>query len=315
MMKAWLTEMVIKIKRTMHPHKSDLMMIEKFLAFKSPSKYIPPSKTQTPTVDASTRYQIEKLAIEFDIEFGRDMSVLMRDNFELIKTALSRLTIESTTTVEFPFSKLDGYTASGSKICNNYERGILPSMAALGAVLEFPEYRNLTGQQIIEDCKKWPEAKFKEGITIFTDNWHKRYYWSNNGGSHHTAFLIHQLVSQGKEWNPTVNLTEHRLNIEALKSLEGKLSLFVCMHSEDIERDMIDQNLINDLGIERLAIKLGLGVLPLNLRNDLMGCRYQFFFIDHSREYSAFSLDQASTLVKNKLAVPIAEFLKDLEGM
>lgn len=313
-MKAWITEKVKKIKLQKLNENSDLIKVESFLAIKSPSRFIPPSLTQTPTVDASTRYQIEKLASQFEFMFGRNGSRLVRENFEVIKTALSRLTSESTNTVRFPFSKLHGYTASKSQICNNYERGILPSMAALGAVLDFPKYRNLNSHQIIEDCKMWPEARFNNEINIFTDNWHKRYYWSNNGGSHHTAFLIHQLVSQGKEWNPTVNLTKHRLNIEALKSLEGKLSIFVCMHSQDIERSMYDQSLIYDLGIKQLEIKLGLGVLPLKLRSNLMGCRYQLFFIDHSRELSAFSLDQAFKLVKEKLAVPMDVFLKDLES-
>ncbi len=275
-------------------------------------EYIPPKKTPPPTVDASTRYQLERLCLKIK-SLNRDNRLnLGQETYQLLLETLKNLTKEVSKEVHFPISNLHGFAASKSCICNNFYLGSQPTMAEFGSMLTFPDYKNLDQDMIIHKCLMWQESDLNRNIKIFTDNWHKRYYWNNHGGSHHMGFLCYQLQTQNKEWCPLVTLTEYQLDMDSLNLLEGKLSIFVCMHSNEVRHSIFDFETMYKLGINNISSRLGVHITPMKIRTSILKNEYQLIIIDHSKEFHDFSLNQVNWLVTNGFAACFKDFLKAL---
>ena len=73
-------------------------------------------------------------------------------------------------------------------------------MAELGELInDLKDLEGKSGGDIVSACLAWSELRLHEGISLTTDNWHRRFYWSNAGGSHHMAVLCYELQRQEKE--------------------------------------------------------------------------------------------------------------------
>jgi len=105
------------------------------------------------------------------------------------------------------------------------------SMAELGHMVDdLHDLNGKYGGERIAACKNWHHLHLAGGIKLITDSWHKRYYWENEGGSHHMAVLCHELTTQSKEWNPSVTVTEYTLNPALLSETKESLAFFVMPH-------------------------------------------------------------------------------------
>lgn len=267
-----------------------------------------PRHIAKPTVDYGTRAFLE-LFRHFTVDGY--LPGLSKNHHKLVQSALNGLITTEVYTASFPMEYLHGFTASKSSMSNNRTRGSQPSMAALGKLVDdLRDLEGKTGDSIIDACKSWPELRLKQGIRLSTDSWHKRYYWSNSGGSHHMAVLCHELLRQNKSWTPTLEIREHKLNLSSLKSLVGKVTIFVVMRGENFEGiDQVFLPLPRDLRCEEVRQALGVSV-PLSPYLQMPFSDYQFVIIDHSRQYADLALTVLQEAITKGLALTFEDFLK-----
>ncbi len=266
-----------------------------------------PRHIAKPTVDYGTRAFLE-LFRHFIVDGY--LPGLSKNHHKLVQSALNGLITTEVYTASFPMEYLHGFTASKSSMSNNRTRGSQPSMAAMGKLVDdLRDLEGKTGDSIIDACKSWPELRLKQGIRLSTDSWHKRYYWSNSGGSHHMAVLCHELLRQNKSWTPTVEIREHKLNLSSLKSLVGKVTIFVVMRGENFEGfDQVFLPLPRDLRCEEVRQALGVSV-PISPYFQMPFSDYQFVIIDHSRQYADLAVMAMQEAITKGLALTFDDFL------
>lgn len=288
--------------------KSEQSKLEISLSLAVLKPMIHPRSLPQPTVDYGTRAFLE-LFRHFTIDGY--LPGLSKSHHTLVQSALNGLISTEVFTGSFPMEHLHGFTASKSSMSNNRTRGSQPSMADMGKLVDdLRDLEGKTGDSIIEACKSWPELRLKQGIRLSTDSWHKRYYWSNSGGSHHMAVLCHELLRQNKSWTPTVEIREHKLNLSSLKSLEGKVTIFVVMRGENFEGiDQVFLPLPPDLRCEEVRQALGVSV-PISPYLQMPFSDYQFVIIDHSRQYADIALTVLQDAITKGLALTFEDFLK-----
>jgi len=278
------------------------------LSLKKLKPFISPRSFPPPSVDGGTRCALEQFR---SFTLKQYYIGLSSGANQLTKNAIRNVVTKQTYNKSFSMVKLDGYTSSKCMISTRKTRASQPTMVDLGRMInDLPDLEGKEGKDIIEACLSWYQLRLEEGIEIITDSWHKRFYWCNSGGSHHMAKLCYELHIQDEEWCPTVYIREYSLNLKSLKSLEGKVSIFVVMREKDgFLKDRIynrlPDNLLKPNILERLGVAVPFseyGRFPLDI--------YQLVIIDHSREYSDIIIDLLSEAVEAGLAMSFLVFLK-----
>lgn len=267
-----------------------------------------PRHVPIPTVDHGTRCYLE-LFRHFTLDGY--LPGLSRENQDLVQGALNGLIVTETYAARFPMEYLHGFTASKSSMSNNKTRGSRPTMAAMGMLVDdLRDLEGKSGDAIIEACKSWPELRLRSGIRLNTDSWHKRYYWSNSGGSHHMAVLCHELQKQNKSWVPLVEIREHKLELSSLNRLEGKISIFVVMREEHQGgHDQIFMPMPRDLRCDAVRQSLGVSI-PISIYYQRPFSDYHFVIIDHSRQYADIATHLLQIAVLEGLAMNFQDFLE-----
>ncbi len=265
-----------------------------------------PRVTPVPTVNLATRMRLEILrSIKLD-GFHIGLSDEARS---LLLSVFSEVVRERVYKAAFPMSHLHGFSASKCTMSTNRERVSQLSMADMGALVDdLPDLEGLEGGEIIDACLAWPELRLHHGIRLYTDNWHKRFYWGNSGGSHHMAVLCYELQKQHREWRPEVEIHEEILDVLPLQRLSNKVSVFVVM--DDNRYRNIFAPLPGSLG--QAQQKLGIRMQYLGTPWETGG--YQLVIIDHSREYSDLCHEQLSSLADAGFAMRLRDFLLAWKG-
>lgn len=266
-----------------------------------------PTDVPAPTVDSDTRCKLEQLR-----EYRLDgyLPGLTDANAALVNEALAGLIEVETYNTRFPMVELDGFTSSKSTMGTNRLRASQPNMAAMGRIVN--DLRDLQGKndgEIIDACLAWEQLRLESGISLLTDDWHKRYYWSNSGGSHHMAVLCYELQRQKKDWSPEVEIRKYSLNLTSLARLGSRVSLFVVMKDRDLYGyEQIFEPLPRLLQGEDVRAKLGVSVPSSVMGPEPLG-EYQLVVVDHSQAYSAIALKQIDEALTQRRAMRFRDFL------
>lgn len=264
-----------------------------------------PSEVPTPTILEDTRCELERLR---DVEFSGYLPGLSENVRVLVERSLKALVKDRLYTATFPMATLHGCSASKARY--RPDRAGCDTMAELGELInDLKDLEGKSGGDIVSACLAWSELRLHEGISLTTDNWHRRFYWSNAGGSHHMAVLCYELQRQEKQWQPEVEIKEFSLNVEALEPINNVASLFVITPkpgSYGLDRVFKPLNyrqafseLHSRLGVELLSLGAGQGILS----------RYDLVVVDHSKKYASLSLKRLSEAVAAGYAITFEEFL------
>lgn len=267
-----------------------------------------PAEVPVPTVDSDTRCQLERFR-----EYRLDgyLPGLTDPNAALVNESLAGLVHVETYTTRFPMADLDGFTASKCTMSTNRLRASQPNMATMGRIVD--DLRDLHGKEegeIIDACLAWGELRLERGIRLLTDDWHKRYYWLNSGGSHHMAVLCYELQRQKKDWSPEVEIRKYSLDLTSLARLGNRVSLFVVMRDRELYGyELIFEPLSRLLQGEDVRIKLGVSVPSSVIGSALLG-EYQLIVVDHSQAYSVMALKQINEALAQGKAMRFRDFLQ-----
>lgn len=247
-----------------------------------------------------------------DCETIDDPSGLSAGNEDLVKNTIKNLISVKKYRALFSMADLHGFTASKTSMYTNYIRASQPTMAAMGSLInDLPDLEGKSGIEIIESCMAWDELRLSQGVRLITDNWHKRFYWSNSGGSHHMAVLCYELKRQDRNWLEEVEILEYAMNIASLACLKNRVSIFVAMHDEYQygyrsifeDKEEIWQN-------ETIRKELGVSFLLPAYYPAILG-NYILILIDHSKAYSEIVFDQLKHLANNQQKIMwFDDFLK-----
>lgn len=266
---------------------------------------LPPSAMRSPTIFAGTRCELEKLR---NVQFIGSLPRLSDHARELVKQALEGLVEERIYTTRFPMASLHGCTAS--KAVAWPERASCSTMAEMGGMVDdLVDLEGKSGGDLISACLDWPELRLDEGVRLLTDSWHQRFYWCNDGGSHHMAVLCHELQKQRKQWRPEVQVREYSLRLEALNPLRGVISIFVVMHEpKAYGLDQVFKPLRYRHGLSELHGRLGVDVLFPGTKSGSLSC-YDLVIVDHSKKHAPLVLKRLREAVAGGCALAFTEFL------
>lgn len=270
--------------------------------------FIHPHKLSPPTVYFETR-----CFLEFFRQYRCDgyQPGLSNDGQLLVEQALNGLVSERSYTTIFPMASLHGFMSSKSTMSSNRMRVSQSTMADMGRLVDdLRDLEGKAGDEIIAACKAWGELRLDQGIRLVTDNWHRRYYWRNVGGSHHMAVLCYELQRQGKAWEPEVEICEYNLDTGSLDRLRGKVSIFVVMRDDSLlGYDQVFEPLPSDLRYEGLRKSLGVAI-PIPNYLKLPFNTYQLVLVDHSRQYAEIVLERLNGAVDAGVAMRFEDFVR-----
>ena len=271
--------------------------------------FINPRDRPVPTVDIDTRCRLEGIR---DIKLDGHYPGLSRDAKCLALEAFTSTIRQRKYTAAFPMSQLHGFTASKSNMASNPKRASQLSMANMGRlVADLRDLKGLEDGELIDACMAWPELRLNQGVRLYTDNWHRRFYWGNCGGSHHMAVLCFQLQELQREWRPSVDVHEEVLDVLPLQQLSGKVSVFVVMNDPS-RRAVLFERLPYSMQYGDIQQKLG--VASVHFGSPWSPSDYQLILVDHSREYSDLSLACLRGLVDSVQAMRFEDFLLAWKG-
>lgn len=270
--------------------------------------FIHPRSLPMPTVDYESRCRLEDFR---SINLDCYLPGLSANGNALLSEVFSSLVTENQYSTKYSMQGLHGFTASKTSMHNNPKRASQPSMAKMGALIDdLEKLKGKVGPEIIQACLQHSELRLKSGIRLLTDNWHRRFYWSNSGGSHHMAVLCYQLERQGREWIADVDVTEQVLNLDGLESIDSRLSIFVGVANPKIryakylfkrsENHVITNNSFPKLGISLILSPSLSGLLK----------HYHFIVVDHTMPYSSISLSRCHRAVELGQLVTFRDFLQ-----
>lgn len=265
----------------------------------------PPSAVRTPTIFAGTRCELEKLR---GIDITGHLPGLSSDARELVQRAFGELVQERIYTTRFPMASLHGCAAS--KAIAWPERSVCSTMAELGEMIDdLEDLEGKSGGEIISACLAWPELRLDQGIQLLTDSWHRRFYWCNDGGSHHMAVLCYELQKQRKRWCPEVQVREYFLKLEALESLREAVSIFVVMHKpRAYGLDRVFKPLGDRQGLSDVHGRLGVEVVSPGTEFGSLSC-YDLVLVDHSKKHAPLVLKRFREAVSEGYALAFTDFL------
>lgn len=298
----WLFELFKWLLMTERQQVSAKLKVRPLKAF------VHPREVPAPSVDHETRCYLEQFR-----HYNLDgyLPGLSKNNQALAQRALNELISARTYRALFPMAFLHGFTASKSSMSTNRTRASQPTMAAMGRLVD--DLRDLKGKEggdIIDACLAWGELRLNQGIRLTTDNWHKRYYWSNSGGSHHMAVLCYELQRQNKDWSPEVEIREYVLDVGSLACLTGRVSIFVVMRDQKLYGyEQVFERLPQILQHEEVRAGLGVSV-PSPSHYRLPFSEYQLVLVDHSQAYADIALARLQEAVGEGVAMPFCEFLE-----
>lgn len=213
----------------------------------------------------------------------------------------------------YPMARLHGFFNSKSDQQSRPQRVACTSMAEMGAMVnDLKDLKGLEGPQLIEKCKTWYELRLHQGIHLYTDTWHRRFYWNNSGGSHHMAVLCHQLAEQKVDWSPEVKVTEYDVDLTRLARLQSRgISAYVIKYNRKL---LGAHNLfVIPKHLKHRTVVAGLGVAVPDLWVPSFPFNtYQFVFIDQSRRYSQLVLPLMEHQVGQGKAMPIEKFFSQM---
>lgn len=266
---------------------------------------LPPSAVQSPTIFAGTRCELERLR---NVKLTGYLPGLSDYARELVTRALEELVEQRIYTTRFPIASLHGCTAG--KAIAWPERASCGTMAEMGEMVDdLKSLEGKSGGDIISACLDWPELRLDEGIRLLTDSWHQRFYWCNEGGSHHMAVLCHELQKQRKQWRPEVQVSEYSLRLEALNPLSGMVSIFVVMHEPSASGlDQVFKPLQYRRGLSELYDRLGVDVLSPGTEFGSLSY-YDLVIVDHSKKHASLVLRRMREAVAGGSALAFTEFL------
>lgn len=215
--------------------------------------------------------------------------------------------------LRYPMARLHGFFHSKSDQQSRPRRVACRSMAEMGAMVnDLYDLKGLEGPQIIEKCRTWYELRLHHGIHLYTDTWHRRFYWSNSGGSHHMAVLCHQLAEQQVDWSPEVKITEYDVDLSKLARLQSKgINAYVIMYNRKLLGARNLFVLPKHLKHRVVVAELGVAVPDLWFPRTPFNT-YQFVFLDQSRRYSEFVLPLMEKQVAQGRAMPIETFFSQM---
>ncbi|MFA0809337.1 DUF6685 family protein [Microbulbifer epialgicus] len=287
--------------------KSEGQQLKEKLQLRPLKPFIHPHRTQLPTVDYETRCFLEQFR---NFELDGYLPGLSKENWTLTQTALNKLISSRSYRTEFPMAFLHGCMASKSNMSTNPDRASQNSMAAMGRLVnDLRDLEGKNGEDVIKACMAWRELRLSQGIRLVTDNWHKRFYWANSGGSHHMAVLCHELLEQNRSWDPEVEICEYSLNLGCLDKLTNHVSIIVVMRDEELfGGDQIFQRLPKTLSHEDIRVGLGVSVpMPSHYRSPFRD--YQMVLVDHSQRHSDLAWAHLKDAVDNGVALHFKDFL------
>jgi hypothetical protein len=266
--------------------------------------FIHPHDSPVPTVDNGTRCRLERIR---DVELDRCYVGLSSEARSMAIAAFELTVRQRKYTAEFPMSQLHGFSNSKSNMSNKPIRVSQRTIADMGGLIhDLPDLKGLKGSEIIDACMNWRELRLYKGIRLYTDNWHRRFYWANDGGSHHMAVLCYQLQEQQQEWWVDADIYEEVLDTSPLQQLAGKVSVFVVMQ-DDRRHKVIFERLPEAL--QNGDIQKKLGVTRVHFGSPLAASDYNLVLVDHSQEYSDLSIERLEALVGSGQAMPLVDFL------
>ncbi|MEW8701767.1 MAG: DUF6685 family protein [Candidatus Thiodiazotropha sp.] len=262
----------------------------------------------SPTVDYKTRCALEQFSNYTVVGYQPGLTDANR---KLIQKALNGLILERTYTARFSMAYLHGFTNSKCTMSNYSTRSSQSTMAAMGRLVnDLEDLEGKEGDEIIEACLECKELRLNQGIILNTDNWHKRYYWSNQGGSHHMAVLCYELQRQNKDWSPVVKISEYLLNVNSLDCLIGRVSIYVVMRDKELYGydqlfEVLPESLQNEAVWKRLGVSIPYTSHYLQPFKD-----YQLVFVDHGQIYADIAESRLNEAVNAGVAMNFIDFLK-----
>lgn len=264
-----------------------------------------PFEVPAPTVLEETRCELERLR---NIALSGYLPGLSENVRSVVESTLRSVVTEKSYATTFPMASLHG--CSSSKAKHRSDRAACSSMAELGALIDdLRDLKGKSGGEVVSACLEWPELRLDEGVRLTTDDWHKRFYWSNSGGSHHMAVLCYELQRQDKQWCPKVEIKEFSLNVSALKRVTDVASLFIITPKpRSYGLDRLFQPLGHHVYSSELRSRLGVELLPLEVGQGILS-RYDLVVIDHSKKYASLSLKRLSEAVEAGYAMTFQDFL------
>lgn len=286
------------------PERQRLMLELKVIA--------PPFRTLTevaqPNVLAESRTDLRALAHG---DLSGDFWALSPRAKDRAQKVLRSLVQEREYKTRFPMSLLHGCTASRSSMHSRPDRIAQASMAEMGSrVDDLRDLGNRIGIEAIEACLNWGELRLHEGIQLLTDNWHKRVYWCNKGGSHHMAVLCRELQAEGKEWYPSVTVREQRLDPEALRGLGDSMSMYMVTKTpNEIGLGHVFRSLGYYQGNTTLRERLGVSAPQTDVKSSITNV-YQLVIVDHSQRYASIARSKLDQAVREGKAMPLRQFLE-----
>lgn len=268
----------------------------------------PPTEVAQPNVRAESRTDLKALSHGY---LSGDVWVLSPRAKDRAQKVLRSLVQEREYQTQFPMSLLHGCTASRSNMHNRPDRIAQDSMAEMGSrVDDLRDLGDRIGIEAIEACLNWDELRLHDGIELLTDNWHKRFYWCNKGGSHHMAVLCRELQAEGKEWYPPVTVREQLLDLEALRGLGDSMSMYMVMKTpNEIGLGHVFGSLDYRQGNTTLRERLGVSAPQVDVISGVIGA-YQLVIVDHGRPYASIARSKLDQAVRDGRAMPLRQFLE-----
>ncbi|WP_373778280.1 hypothetical protein [Glaesserella sp.] len=153
---------------------------------------------------------------------------------------------------KFDFSLLNSLSCSKGFVKNWYESingSWFSNIYSWGkAMYPAENLAGLTEEDFQDNIFHIESEGFRLGkpITVFYYDWLKIYEGSQTGGSHHTAMLVYQLISQKRKYVREATVTQYKIDINPIINLTNDFYIFVTSiskiseenHSLDIDKQM-----------------------------------------------------------------------------
>jgi hypothetical protein len=270
------------------------------LSLKPRNDFIHPHKlkTLTSTVDFSDQ-------VRFDL-IGRSRRSTIRyasvKSIFQVEEAIKGLVKNRRYKRVFSMSQLHGAISSKSFGSEKHASRIgKKSMADMGGEIhDLKDLEGLKGDNIIEACKGWAELRLYDGVVLFRNNLYDRYYWANDGGSHHMAVLCYQLVKQEKEWEHEVTVDDKELCLESIRKMDHRFKMYLfpsILDNSDSSPIHLPEGLNNET----------IGFMSFTFPNDK---HYELFVVDLKTKYSPYLLSLFNREVEQRKAMPFYDFIE-----
>lgn len=268
----------------------------------------PPRIPQAPTVCKDSRFSLENILNLNRETYTQGLSTRVLSH--LLEELPNFAKLEAYE-IAFPMSKLDGFAGSKANMITRPERASQASMVNFGRLVDdLTVTQGVSDEIAIERCRDHGQIRLERGVELHYDDWHRRYYWSNSGGSHHMGRLCYLLAKNGLEWHINATVNHWVLDWSALERLSNEAVIFVTGAPKNLYASTVAMK-----GRRNFSDELGeLGIYRTHTFDERsLYPGTQFLFFDKTRRFSKIGEQLVMEGVKEGLFVPLRSYLREFQ--